>query len=310
MSAKPGMDNLSGLHLLLTYGCTSACDHCFVYGSPKSDLVFTVAQLKEVIRQAKEVPSVTTFYVEGGEPFLYYVHLLESVRLTRAAGYECGIVTNSYWATSIEDAEIYLRPFVELGISDLSVSDDELHFDPDSPSLAKNAYRAAENLGIPIGSICLESPTVVQSGERGGEPVVGGGVLFKGRAADILTKDLPKRPASSFTSCDEEDFNDVKRVHIDPLGWAHICQGVPAGNLFEKPLKDIVADYDPENDPIIGPLVRGGPAELAKLYSVDGGQGFVDACHMCFLTRRALIDRFPNNLAPRRLYGLTPDSEQ
>gem|GEM_PF-4275015 len=36
------MSNLSGLHLLLTYGCTFTCDHCFVYGSPKSDLVFVV----------------------------------------------------------------------------------------------------------------------------------------------------------------------------------------------------------------------------------------------------------------------------
>ena len=31
---------------------------------------------------------------------------------------------------------------------------------------------------------------------------------------------------------------------------------------------------------------------------------FVDECHYCFLVRRSLIDRFPEHLAPRQVYGL------
>ncbi len=310
MSADPGMKNLRGLHLLLTYGCTSACDHCFVYGSPRSDVVFTIAQVKELIRQAREVPSITTFYFEGGEPFLYYALLVEGIRLARAAGYDCGIVSNAFWAVSVEDALLYLRPLAELGIVDLSLSDDELHRDPDSPYRAENARIAAEKLGMPVGKICLEPPHVVKSDKRGGEPIIGGGILFKGRAADNLTADLPTKPAGLFTECYEEDFRDVRRVHVDPFGWTHICQGITPGNLFEKPLKEIIADYDPQQEPIIGPILRGGPIALAREYSVDAGERFVDACQMCFLTRRALLDRFPNKIAPRRVYGLTPDAKQ
>jgi MoaA/NifB/PqqE/SkfB family radical SAM enzyme len=305
------MHNLSGLHLLLTYGCTSACDHCFVYGSPRSDQVFTIAQVREIIRQAREVPSVKTFYFEGGEPFLYYAHLLEGVRLARAAGYDCGIVSNSYWASSVEDAELYLRPLAELGIADLSVSDDEFHSDPATgPSRAENARRAAENLGLPVSKICLTPPCAVPGDGRGGEPVIGGDITFKGRAVDNLIGNLPTRPAASFTSCDQENFLDVGRVHIDPFGWIHLCQGLVAGNLFEKPLQDIIAEYDPEHDPIIGPLIRGGPAELAQTHAIDIGERFVSACHMCFLARRALLERFPTILTPPRVYGLTDDARQ
>jgi len=30
----------------------------------------------------------------------------------------------------------------------------------------------------------------------------------------------------------------------------------------------------------------------------------VDACHLCYRTRQALLERFPEYLAPRQVYGL------
>ena len=42
-------------------------------------------------------------------------------------GLEAGIVTNAYWATSAEDAELWLKPIREIGIADLSISDDAFH---------------------------------------------------------------------------------------------------------------------------------------------------------------------------------------
>ena len=53
-----------------------------------------------------------------------------------------------------------------------------------------------------------------------------------------------------------------------------------------------------------GPLSRGGPVALAKEYGVELDAEFVDECHYCTLVRRALIDRFPQYLAPRQVYGL------
>jgi len=41
---------------------------------------------------------------EGGEPFLYYATLLEAVREVKSRGWRAEIVTNAYWASSLEDA--------------------------------------------------------------------------------------------------------------------------------------------------------------------------------------------------------------
>ena len=63
--------------------------------------------------------------------------------MVRDAGLQPGIVTNGYWATSPEDAEQWLRPMLDLGIADFSVSDDEFHSSKGDASPGAIAYRAA-----------------------------------------------------------------------------------------------------------------------------------------------------------------------
>ena len=62
--------------------------------------------------------------------------------------------------------------------------------------------------------------------------------------------------------------------------------------------------YNPRAHPICGPLLEGGPAELARLYEVQIEPEYVDACHLCFHTRRGLVDKFPDYLGPKQVYGL------
>ena len=69
---------LSGLHILLTYQCTCECDHCFVWGSPWQTGALTLAQIEQILAQAKEA-GVESIYLEGGEPFLYYAILVQAV---------------------------------------------------------------------------------------------------------------------------------------------------------------------------------------------------------------------------------------
>jgi len=76
------------------------------------------------------------------------------------------------------------------------------------------------------------------------------------------------------------------------------------GNMWHAPLSQIVKDYDADLHPICGPLVKGGPALLAREYDVKHEDEYVEACHLCYLVRRALLDRFPRYLAPRQVYGL------
>lgn len=296
---------LTGIHFLLTYSCTGECEHCFLFSSPWAAGTFTREQVERVLDQAAALGTVDMAYFEGGEPFLYYPLMLEGIRLARERGLKTGVVTNAYFATSAEDAALWLRPLKDLGIADLSLSDDAFHFEgPDN--CAKRAFAAATELGIPVGTICIEKPRVemVADGREKGAPVVSGGVMFRGRAAEKLTEGLPRRPWREFTECPHEDLRNPGRVHVDAYGHVHLCQGLVMGNVWRTPLGKLVATYNPNTHPIAGPLLRGGPARLAEEHQVPHEEGYVDACHLCYSVRKALIDRFPEYLAPRQVYGL------
>ncbi len=298
---------LTGIHFLLTYKCPYECDHCFVYSSPRAKGTFTLEQIASVLEEARKLGTVQTIFFEGGEPFLYYPLLLEGVRRAREMGFQTGIVTNGYFATSVEDARLWLKPLQEAGIGSISFSDDLFHSGSEEDTPAKRALAAAQQLDIPCGVISISPPTVTYPEEdetARGEPIVGGGVRFRGRAVERLTQGLPTRPWQTFTECPYENLRDPGRVHVDAYGNVHLCQGLSMGNMWQTPLSELVRAYQAEKHPLCAPLVEGGPAELARRYEVHVEEGYVEACHLCYLVRRALMDRFPEYLAPRQVYGL------
>lgn len=156
----------------------------------------------------------------------------------------------------MEDARLWLSPLRDLGIADLSISDDAFHFGQKEETPAQRVLQAAADLGLPVDSICIQEPTVEKGGEKG-EPVVGGGAMFRGRAADKLVEGLPRKPWQSFTECPYEDLEKPKRVHVDPFGHVHLCQGLCLGNVFEKPLKELMSDYNPGAAPHLQPAGKG-----------------------------------------------------
>ena len=298
---------LTGIHILLTYQCTGECDHCFLHCSPQRKGTFTLQQLRELLREIRKIRTVDTVYFEGGEPFLFYAILLVGLRMVRDTGLQAGIVTNGYWATSPEDAEQWLRPLLDLSIADFSVSDDEFHSSKGEASPGAIAYRAASKLGLPCAKICIDPPTrepVSDCGGDNGRPVTGGGVLFKGRAAEKLTAGLPVRPWQELNTCPHEDLGDPGRVHVDAYGNVQVCQGVSIGNLRTTPLSELVRNYDAARHPIVSPLVEGGPARLVERFAVQVGDAYVDECHLCYMARKSLVQTFPQYLAPAQVYGL------
>jgi len=293
---------LSGLHILLTYQCTFECDHCFVWGSPWQTGTLTLAQIREILNQARDA-KVSWVFFEGGEPFLYYPILLRGVQMAQRMDFQVGIVSNAYWAHTVEDVTEWLKPFAGL-IQDLSISSDLYHYSEMMSLQAKNAVAAAEGLGIPIGviSVCQpETPDAEQSsGTLTGE---GAAVMYRGRAAEKLAPRAALHDWQQFTECPHENLRDPGRVHLDPLGNLHICQGLVIGNLFERSLKEICAGYDPDSHPVIGPLLNGGPVSLVQEYALPHADEYADACHLCYESRRALRERFPQVICPDQVFG-------
>jgi len=297
--------NLTGLHFLLSYRCTFECDHCFVYSSPRAEGTMTLGQVKYAMDQAKTIPSISVIYLEGGEPLLFYPLALEAAKYARKLGLEVGLVSNGYYATTVEDAKLWLRPFAELGIADFSFSADEYHSanrDGDTPG--ERAHKAAEELGIECGTICIDPPRSEPNEKKPGEPIIGGGVRFRGRAVDELgDSDLPRRHWETLDRCPDEDFVKIGRLHLDPYGNLSPCQGIVIGNLWQTPLTEIVDSYRPDTHPIIDPIHRGGPAALVRERNLPLQGEYLDECHLCYLARKMLRNSHRTELAPAQVYG-------
>jgi MoaA/NifB/PqqE/SkfB family radical SAM enzyme len=281
-----------GLHILLTYQCTYECDHCFVWGSPWQTGTLTFEQIENILLQAKEA-GITSIYFEGGEPFLFYAILVKAVRKAADMGFSVGIVSNAYWANSVADAEEWLRPFAGR-LADFTVSGDQFHCGECLGECPQNAMVAAKWLHIPTGMISIDQPEV--DGDAA--------VMYRGRAAKKLVERTTSHLWEGFDSCPHEDLREPGRVHLDPLGNIHICQGVVIGNLFKTPLKEICEDYNADAHPICGPLLAGGPVALVTEYSLPHADSYADACHLCYEARIMLRERFPQYLTPDQMYGI------
>ena len=294
---------LTGLHLLVTYQCNFECDHCFVWGSPWQRGTMTLAQIETILEQGRELGTVEWIYFEGGEPCLFYPVLLRGVRAASELGFRVGIVTNAYWATAREDALEWLRPFVGK-VDDLSISNDTLHGGDAETECALIAEKAARELGIPVATIRIVRPDTSDATSLAGQLAPGEfGVRFRGRAAEKLVPGVRLQPPEGMVECPFENLRDPGRIHVDPFGHLHVCQGISIGNLFRRPLREIWEGYDPDRHPIVGPLLRGGPVALANDHDLPRADGYADACHLCYETRQALRDRFPDLLTPGQMYG-------
>lgn len=299
---------LKSIHLLLTYTCNFECDHCFLYCSPRASGTFTLSQIKEVISQVKKVTSISNIGFEGGEPFLFYPLLVEAVRLCSAQELATAIQTNNYWALDLDDAVLWLEPLAQAGLTTLEVSSDDFHHGSEPSQTVRNAVAAAKEIGLMTNELCIKKPKVsFKDKAEKGVPIYQGGPKLRGRAAEILVQGLPTRPWEEFTECPYENLADPARVHLDAFGNIHLCQGLCMGNIWETPLHRLLREYDPRAHPICGPLLKGGPAQLARNYNIRHHEDSVDACHFCTRTCKALINRFPRYLTPGQVYGIPPD---
>jgi hypothetical protein len=264
-----------------------------------------ISDVREILDEAQKAGNVEWVFFEGGEPFLYYPVMLWGLRAAKERGFKRGIVTNAYWATSVGDAREWLAPICEVGVSALSISNDAFHYGEDEENLAKHAHAAALEMGLPASTITIEDPKKYLTDiEWKGKPVIEGKVQFKGRAVEKLAAGLPTRPWTEFDRCRDEDFSKQSRVHVDPFGYVHVCQGITIGNMRQASLSGLLLGFEPERHPICGPLLRGGPAGLVKEYGVKHAEGYVDECHLCYSARLELRKRFPDVLAPDQMYGI------
>ena len=193
-------------------------------------------------------------------------------------------------------------------IDDVSISSDLYHYSDQTSQQVRNASQAAEQLGIPLGVISVAQPEAAGVESAVGKlPIGESKIMYRGRAAEKLVSQATLKSWIQFTKCPYEDLREPGRVHVDPLGNVHICQGISLGNIFQTSLIEICKSYQPDGHPITGPLLENGPLGLVQRYNLPHKENYADACHLCDEARRNLRTRFPDVLAPDQVYGLNLD---
>jgi len=296
---------LKGVHFLLTYRCDLECNHCFVWGSPKARGVFTVKQIKDILAEAKKLETVDCVSLEGGEPFMYYPIMIKAVEEAEKLGFRVEILSNCYWASCPEDAVEWLLPIAEAKDVELGLSSDLYHGESWQIEEVKNAVKAANGLNVKVGILAIKYPNadVPCPSEIEGAKVGLYELMYKGRAASKLAVDADKKSWREFTKCPYEDLVNPERVHVDSLGYVHVCQGISIGNAWQKSFSKIIREYDPYGNPILEPLVRGGPIALVEKFDLPHDEFYADACHLCYAARCLLRKKYPDTLGPDMMYG-------
>ena len=296
---------LKGVHFLLTYRCDLECDHCFVWSSPKAKGVFTTEQINNILTESKKLGTVETVSIEGGEPFLYYPIMVKTARRAMELGFRVEILSNCYWATCAEDAQEWLIPFAEAKKVELTLSSDLYHGEKWATEEVKNAAKAAKTLNLKADILAVKYPfaEIPCPSEIEGAKVGLWDLAYRGRAFSKFTEKASKKSWSEFTKCPFENFTRQERVHVDPLGYVHVCQGISIGNAWEKPFSRVISEYNPYENPILEPLARGGPVALVEKFNLPHDEVYADACHLCYAARLSLRHGFSSILGPDQMYG-------
>ncbi|MCI0392867.1 MAG: radical SAM protein [Acidobacteria bacterium] len=325
--------SIEGLGVLLTFECNAECDHCYYHSAPRSKVGASVIEVAEfsaymdsLKRTLAYLPGIAFL---GGEPFLYYKHLLQMIGLVKGRSPYISILTNGYWGKNRERADRIVGELKEAGLNQLSFGADGFH-DPFIPfQSVKNAILAARDggLGVNVNVYLREalgaenepdqisSAMVKELNAFGGISIGYGAVEYTARAAERLSP-----PTGAAT---EKELNDVclqayrgkfyptdtfmnpRVISIDPTGSVTTCAGILIGNAKEKDLGEIIKDYRPEEHPIISVLIREGPMGLTRLPEAKGFQmkeSYTDICQLCYDIRKHLRPHFPAELGPRQCY--------
>ena len=120
---------------------------------------------------------------------------------------------------------LWLSPLVGK-IQDLTISSDLFHFSEKVSQQSKYVTQVARQLNIPLGIICIEQPEKKAISTIGQIPSTAASIMFRGRAAEKLTSKATLISSYFIYECPHENLADPGRVHIDPFGNMHICQGI------------------------------------------------------------------------------------
>jgi MoaA/NifB/PqqE/SkfB family radical SAM enzyme len=265
----------SNIEIVVTSKCNIGCRHCIYDCQPFSTEKLSKPIIKDLIRQASTLNSVKSIVFTGGEAFLEYSSLIESVALCEDLGLEASAVTNGYWALT---AQISRQKLKELrGLKTLNVSTDSFHQEFVPADKIRNIIEACRELGIkcvvrvsylndPVSEIGNIKEQL--TGLDGFYTIVAIPVAPFGRAATLKeTCTIYSYDPRGIPCCGADD------PVIDANGDVKFCPGglfshpknrlLKVGNIYDETLEKIKKSA--HLNPIVQTLRLHGPSGLVRI---------------------------------------------
>lgn len=292
----------SNIEIVVTSKCNIGCRHCIYDCQPFSKEKLSKPVIKDLIRQAATLNSVKSIVFTGGEAFLEYSSLIESIALCEELGLEASAVTNGYWALTAQASRQKLKELKGLKI--LNVSTDSFHQEFVPADRIRNVIESCRELEIKcivrisyLNDPVSEIGTIRKqlTGLDGLYSIVAIPVAPFGRAAALKeTCSIYAYDPHGIPCCGADD------PVIDANGDVKFCPGglfshpenslLKIGNIYYETLEEIKKSAD--LNPIVQMLRLHGPSGLVRLVrnqTKKDGVPFVppqteemrDLCSMC-----------------------------
>jgi MoaA/NifB/PqqE/SkfB family radical SAM enzyme len=321
---KPKFKLWRSAGLLLTYKCNCACEFCYYNCSPDKGGLMPVDMALDAWQSLIDLAgSQAKVHLTGGEPFLYWDHLVEILEAAqrRGIGRIDMVETNGFWAENDKLISERLRLLDGLGLGRLKISCDPFHQAfVDINTVRRLVSLADEFLGpervlVRWRDYLEESPSLQGLSDTQKQDCFRASLethpcRYKGRAAESLAQDQADQTPDDLASCCcAKAFLGAKGVHIDPYGnvFSGTCSGIILGNIREKSLAEIWRSFDPQEDAFFETLFKAGPCGLLKQAQQQGYQVqdvYAGKCHLCSQLRQFLLScgLHQDIIGPRECY--------
>jgi MoaA/NifB/PqqE/SkfB family radical SAM enzyme len=305
--------NRSGI--LITYKCNAVCRHCLYMSSPKKNSLMAVEDARYYFTEfAKLGLKGDTLHIAGGEPFMYYEHLLEIVKLAGNVGMTPlnMVETNSFWCRSEEIAKKRFEELRKAGMLHIFFSADAYHQEFVPIEYVRNGVKAAKSV-FGESNVFIRHERFVDNPQYVSDipdMIHQVGEQMAGRAAETLAQYLEHKPIESFAvaNCESELHpHQMEQVHIDPDGlvFPSKCAGIIFINAKEQSLSEAIKSGIYTHNPIMNILINEGPIGLLSLAEKNDyvpKAGYVSKCHLCHEVRKLLQPYYTKFLGPKSVY--------
>ncbi len=296
--------------LLLTYKCNCRCEFCYYNCSPDQNGLMPIDTAISVWQSLKTLAGNNAkIHITGGEPFLYWEHLLEILK--EAKKQKLGLVdmieTNGFWAIDEKIIKERLKILDQLGMNRLKISCDPFHQEYVDIELVRRLADAGTNcLGAKrimvrwkkylTNPVEMKNLTAQQRNQQYIMAMKDYPCRFTGKAAGKLAELVAENPIESFKTADcRASFLDSKGVHIDPYGniFCGTCSGIIVANINKTPLDIAWKNFHPADNKLINTLFRSGSAglvEKAVKLGYKPKKTYAGKCHLCADIRQFFFD--------------------